>query len=439
MVKLLIPIAAILIVLGFLVWKFGPNFTAGNLTPKGPVTLNYWGLSDEQKVRPQIEEFQKFHPNIKVVYSKQNLTNYRTRVQTQIREGKGPDVFTLHNSWLPLMSSDLYPAPPEAVSLNDFKKNYYPVAEASFVKEGKIYALPTSTDGLALYYNEEIIQAVGVSVPKSWQEFTESANRITVKDSNGQIKTSGAAMGTTNNVDYWPDILGLLLLQQPGVDLNNLSSTQTAEVLKFYTSFNNDPAKKTWDSSLSNSSALFAEGKLAFYFGPSSKAPYFRTVNPNLIFKTAPVPQLPGGKVAWGSFWGEGVSVMSQNPKEAWEFTNYLASKEGQKLAYSTEIQTKLSGTPYGRADLAQDIINDPVAGAYIQQGPIYKTWYLNSETQDFGINEEMIEVFKGVVDSVSGGGDPQGAVQSLGPKVKEVLDKYTKIAPVAPAGQTPQ
>lgn len=429
--KIIIIGLSLIVVLAFLVWKFGPNFSK-KAEPVGPITLTYWGLWEEENVlRPVIDQYQKNNPNVKVNYVRQSSVNYRTRVQTQIREGRGPDVFMMHNSWLIMFDGDLTAAPADIFTLNDYQATFYPVATDSFVKDNKIYGAPMELDGLALYYNEEMLKAVGGQVPKTWQEFIVAATKMTVKDATGQIQTSGAALGTASNVDHWSDILGLLFLQQPNLDLNAIATPVAAEVLKFYTSFVVDPRRKSWDSTLPKSTQMFAEGRLGFYFAPSWRAQEIRQMNPNLKFKTAPVPQLPNRLVGWATFWGQAVSAKSPNSGEAWKFVKYLTSKETEQLAYNAASSIRLFGEPYSRTDLSAAISNDPIAGAFVNQGPYYKFWYTASDTYDAGINQEMNKYFEDAVNSTLQGGDPLGALQTVAQGITQVAAKYSRPATV--------
>ncbi|MBI2600582.1 extracellular solute-binding protein [Candidatus Daviesbacteria bacterium] len=434
--RTIIIVLALAVVLGFVFWRFGPNlFNRANIQ-KGPVNITYWGLwEDENLIKQVIAEFESKNPNIKVNYLRQSSTNYRTRVQTQVREGVGPDVFTLHNSWLIMFDGDLAPAPNDILGLNEYKSFYYPVAEESFVKNSQIFAVPIEIDGLALYYNEELLQAVGVTVPKNWQEFIDSAVKMTVRDSSGQIQRAGAALGATGNIDHFSDILGLLLLQQPNVSLEAPNSPQVAEILRFYTSFVTDPKKKTWDLNLPNSTQMFAQGRLAYYFAPSWRAHELRQINQNLKFKTAPVPQLSGKKTGWASFWGVAVSAKSQNAKEAWKFGKFLGSEDAQKMIYSQASQVRLFGMPYATVQAGQQLQNDPLVGSFVTQGPIYKFWYLSSNTFDNGINDEVIKYYEDGINATLQGTDPQVALQTVEKGVQQVLQKYTQPAP-APTGQ---
>lgn len=431
MKKALIPVVAVLIllILIFLALRYGSNFFSRfSAAPKKPtnVTLTYWGFwEDDNLIKPLITDYQKQYPNVTINYQKQLTTNYRTRLQTQISAGVGPDVFWIHNTWLPMFSGYLAPAPGNMFSVADYKSQFYPVAADSFIRNSAVYAAPMEVDGLGMFYNEEILKAAGATVPKSWQEFIDAAVRLTVRDINGQIKTAGAAMGLPSNVDHWSDILGLLLLQQPGVDLNNPSSPAAAEVLKFFTSFVTDSKIATWNSSMPTSTQAFAQGRLAFYFAPSWRAHELRQINPNIQFKVAPVPQLYGRQVAWGSFWGEAVSVKSANSEEAWRFVRYLTSKETQQAEYTLVSKVRLFGEPYAQVSLAPSLAADPLVGAFVNQGPYYKSWYLASATSDLGINDEMIKYWEDGVNSVIKGTDPMSALGAISQGTKQVLTKY--------------
>ncbi|MBI2039727.1 extracellular solute-binding protein [Candidatus Microgenomates bacterium] len=440
MKKIIIIVLSLSIILGFLFWKFGPNITRlfSGETDKGPVNLTWWGLWEEDSlIRPLIDEYKKQNPNIEISFIRQSSVNYRTRVQTQVREGVGPDIFMIHNSWLPMFSVDVAAATEDIFSLSEYKSLFYPVAGESFIRDNQIFAAPSEIDGLALFINEDILGPVGGQVPKNWQEFMDSASKMTVRDQSG-IKTAGAALGTASNVDHWSDILGLLLLQQPGVDLKNPATSAVAEVLRFYTGFVTDPRKKTWDVNLPSSTQMFAEGRLGFYLAPSWRAHELRVANPNLKFKVVPVPQLVGRQVGWASFWAWAVSKQSKHQKESWQFIKFLTSSEAEKLAYQEAAKIRLFGQPYSRVDLAQDLVNDPIVGAFVNQGPYYKFWYLSSNTFDTsGINEEMIKYWEDGINATLAGTDPQVALQTVARGVTQVLDKYINIkATPAPTGR---
>lgn len=440
MAKLIVIVLALAVVLGFLFWRYGPQFGGQQLSNQ-EVSLTIWGLWEEDTlIKPALDEYKRSLPadagkKTNINYVHQSSVNYRTRVQTQISSEGGPDIILIHNSWLPMfLKGNLLAVLPESVmSANDFSQAFYPAVVRSVTHQSKIYGLAREIDGLALFYNEDILKAAGVGVPQSWDQFRDAAVKTTVIDSTGQIKTAGAAFGATGNVDHWPEIIGLLFLQQPGAKLETPDSAAAqdpnsfpgADIIRFYTNFVTDPRQKVWDTNLEPSTQAFAQGRVAFYFAPSWRAHELRQLNPQLNFKTAPVPQLPGGQSGWGTFWVYAVSNRSPVQKEAWEFLKFLTSVETQKLLYQEAAKVRLFGLPYSRMELQSQLADDPIVGAFVNQGSIYKSWYLNSRTFDQGINDQIIKYYEDAINATLNGADPKTVLQTTSKGIEQVLSEY--------------
>ncbi len=436
MKKIIIAVVLLAVILGALFYFFGARFLQEQ-EPEEQVTLELWGLwEDDSLIRPVMNEYKKIKPEIVINYNHQSSVNYRTRVQTQVSTREDPDIFLIHNSWLPmfLRNNQLSSMPIDLMTYQEFSQTFYPVAAESLTSNNQIYALPLEIDGLALFYNEDLLSAKNITVPKTWQEFVEAATALTEQDQSGNIIVAGAAMGATGNVDHWQDILGLLFLQQPNANLEVPANSAGAEVLKFYTNFMLDPRRKTWDLNMESSTQAFYSGRLAFYFAPSWRAHDLRVANPKLNFKTAPVPKLPNKVVNWASFWGFAVSSRSNNQKESWEFLKFLTSKTSEKLLYQEASKVRLFGQPYSRVDLQSELLSDPIVGSFVSQGATYKHWYLASRTFDQGLNDEMIKYFEDAINATAQGADPLGALRTTQSGVNQVLTKY--VLPPAPISE---
>ncbi|HYM65547.1 MAG TPA: extracellular solute-binding protein, partial [Candidatus Sulfotelmatobacter sp.] len=256
---------ALLLVLGFIViiiisyLTFFKNSNSSN----GEVTLSYWGLWEDNNVMQGIiSDFERQNPKIKVEYSKQDIKQYRERLETRINNGTGPDIFRFHNTWYPMLSGLLLPLPSDTISKDEFLRSYYPVMQKDLVINGAIYGIPLEVDTLSLFINTQLFQSAGLSRPVTWNDFINAARAMTVKDENKKIKTAGAAIGTYDNIIHAPDILSLLFLQN-GVDFKNIagSSDRIQGALNFYTSFAADD-NKVWDNTLDPSILAFSKGNL---------------------------------------------------------------------------------------------------------------------------------------------------------------------------------
>lgn len=390
---------------------------------KKEITLTYWGLWEPKTImEPILTEYKKEHPEVTINYEFQSSKDYRERLQSQLAAGSGPDIFRIHDTWIPMFlnQKQLAAVPEGLIDWND----YYPVIKNTLNVNGEYYAVPLMIDTLALFYNKELFTSAGQSPPKNWKELIETAKKLTVFSGN-TIQTAGIALGVTNNIDNWSDIYGLMMLQAKG-DLANPIGTKSEEVLKFYTRFYN--VEKVWDTTLSPSTYAFATGKAAMIIAPSWRVFEIQKTNPALEFETIPVPQLsedPNQKYSWASFWVEGVSETSPNKKAAWEFLQFLSKPETLEKLYTYQSQVRLFGEPYPRKSMAGKLINEPIVGSFISQAPYAQTWYLCSRTFDNGINDRTIKYYENMVNSALTGRINEDVLEQAAAGVQQTLSQY--------------
>ena len=208
-IKLLVIVGAVLVVviLALFALKF---FRGSGTTSEGE--LIWWGLwEDEPIIKDIITDYESKNPKIKIKYVRQSKEDYRERLVNALAKGNGPDIFRFHNSWTPMLRGELDKLPAGIYSAADFAKDFYPVATADLTVGSSIVGIPLEYDGLALYINEELFEKSGKSIPTTWNELRQTARELTVVDNKGVITQSGVALGRTENVDHWPEILGLMM------------------------------------------------------------------------------------------------------------------------------------------------------------------------------------------------------------------------------------
>ncbi len=427
----------VLVLVGFLLARF--VFKGDGGASLEPVTITYWGLWEpEPVIQGVIAGFEKENPNIKVIYRKHSKTDYKSRLLSSLVKDQTPDIFRIHNTWLPMFGEYLSSVPNDTVNSLGLENNYFPVASKDLKIGNSYYAIPLMIDNLALYYNKDILSSANKTVPKTWWGLKKTAKELTVRDESGRIQIAGAALGTVSNVDHWSDILGLMIYQN-GANPAQPTGRLIEDVLSFYTIFNLQD--RVWDSTLPNSTLAFASGKLAFYFGPSWRYFNIKEMNPGLNFGIAKVPQLPElgssdweaaeeGKVGltninWGTFWVEGVSEKSPNKKAAWKFLEYLSSKEVMENLYSAQSQTRDFGEIYPVVSLAEKLKSNPTLSPFVEQADSAKSWYLCSFTHDNGLNDGIIKYYEDAVNAILNGADPSSVTETLSSGVGQILSRY--------------
>lgn len=429
----LLPFALFFLVIGgaiFLGLKFLPQFQA----PK-KVELTWWGLwEDEKTMKVLIDSYTRQKPNVTIIYKKENPRDYRTRLQTEIARGTGPDIFRFHNTWPPMLRSELGAMPEKLKAEIDFTNTFYPAAYYDLVRENKIYGIPLMFEGLALYYNADMFQNAGISPPSTWDEVYEAAKKLTVKDGeNENLKISGIALGNTN-VEHWSDIVGAMLLQN-GADPSLPTDTCAKEAIDYYVSFALS-TPKIWDDTLGNSTLAFVNSRAAMYIGPSWEAFEIKKMNPNLNFKIAPFPQIPSGKKFWATYWVEGVNAKSKNAAEAWDFLSFAAKKESLQVMYSESVKSssdRLFGEIYPRVDMASLVKDDLMVSAYLTGAKEARGWYLASRTFDDGINDRVIKYYEDAINKiVAHQASTEDALKTVAAGMDQILKEYSITIPTS-------
>ena len=139
-IKIILGLLFVLIIIA-VVGFFALPLLRDNLPSKG--TIIYWGLWEDGKtMQAIISDYERQNPEVKIDYSKQDIKLYRESLSTRIDNGTGPDIFTFHNTWYPMISSILSPFPSDVITKEEFSKIFYPVAQKDLIKNGVIYGIP---------------------------------------------------------------------------------------------------------------------------------------------------------------------------------------------------------------------------------------------------------------------------------------------------------
>jgi len=436
--KIIIPILAIIIVIALIAFgvsKFiGSNPTSKPATPGQAITLTYYGLWEPSSVmKPVIDEFEKQNPDIKISYQLQSPQDYQDRIKTAIEGQNSPDIVRLHSTWLPLFAKDLYPAPANSVSTTEISTNFYPIVTKMLVSGTQVYGVPITMDGLALFINNSMFQQKSLLPPKTWEDVLTAAKALKEVDPlTGKLTRAGIALGNTVNIDHWPDIVSLMLLQA-GVKLTDLKGAEVSATLTYYTDF--VTRHRVWDDTMPPSTVAFANEKVAMIIAPIWRAPEIKAINPSLSWQTVTVPQLPDSDVVnWTSFWFEAVGKKSKHPQEAWKFVSFLASAKAQQLLFdaaATDREYPQAPANKAIASLAQ---NNPVVAPYITSLDTARTFYTASNTRDAktALNSRLIKYLEDAVNAVAQNQDAPKALVTLDSGFTQVLSQYGLVA--APA-----
>ena len=390
-------------------------------------TLVWWNLWDNSAdVQGLIAAYKQLHPNVRIDYHKLRYDEYEQELVEALAEDRGPDVFTMQNTWVKRYMTKLLPAPDKVVTpikyikgsikkeeIVEFRTTKLPtpaevrkkylaavsldtvvVNDTSNKKSEQIervWGLPMSMDSLVMYYNKDILNNAGIVEPASnWNDFQEHVKRITqISKDSGQILLSGTAMGTADNVERNFDILSLLMMQnltpmtnaygqatftEKPEGVTGVSAPPAIGAVEYYTQFASPLHEVyTWNKQMPNSIDAFIDGKVAYVFGYAHHRERIRAEAPQLDFNVAPVPQVGDNqRVNYASYWVQGVSKKTEIKDYAWDFVNFITS-EKNVVEYLNETQqtTALRSTKLINEHLANELLS-----AKADQLLTAKSWY---------------------------------------------------------------
>jgi ABC-type glycerol-3-phosphate transport system substrate-binding protein len=361
--------------------------------PTEQIELSYWGLWEPASVmEPIIEQYEQEHPNVNILYTQYAFTNYENISYTRLKQAATStepvaDILRINNTWTPKFYKYLSPLPDSVMTTDTYSETFYPTAQQDFTaKDGNIYAMPWEIDGLAVFYNKELLSSAGYNAPPlDWDSFIELAQELTTKNTAGQIVTSGLAIGTAENITHSADILSYLMLLN-GSDLidstyttTNLTSSEALSAINTYTQFSQGD-NALWTTDLRNDLEMFYAGKLAMMFAPSWRAFDIIKAAPTVEFGIAPTPQLTNNEpIYYSMYWGDAVSSTCQYPEVAWEFIKYLV--DHQEEIFSASSQVRAFGEPYSLISLNSKLEDSPYLSAYATMAPNMQSWGMGDQS----------------------------------------------------------
>lgn len=393
--------------------------------PKEAITLEYYRLWDENTVLDEaIKEYTREHKNVSISVHKiampdgKTIYDYQNDLVKQIADGEGPDIFMIHNDWLPYQSNQIYPVPSSVMTPETFKQTYPQVVVDDFLANNKIYAMPYYIDDLMLFYNTGLFTDAKIArektPPKTWADVAEITPKLTKRNADGSIAQSAINLGVDDQwIPRFAEIIATLIMQYGGTMTSPDHTKATFDLpvnadkpyypaenaLNYYTSFANpssptytysDAITSTGSKKFPSDIQAFMEGKLAMLIGYSYQVNNIKQyTGKRITFATAPLPQVrPEEPANIANYWGETVSKNSKYPQVAWDFINFVSQKN--------TLRTYLSNTGHVSALKGMDdtYSSKPYLGPIYDQIKISKSWYRNN-------SQEIEKIFTRMVNGI--------------------------------------
>lgn len=379
--------------------KFGGSSGADAISGK----IIIWGTLPRDQVGDLFENIGGTNSSFTVKYVEQKAETYESNLVEAFAKDQAPDLFILNPDMILKNNSFIYKIPYTNFSEKAFRSAFIDGADILLSKDG-VLGYPLLVDPLVLYYNKNMLTNQSILYPpKTWDELFNLGEKLTIKNSDGSIDQSLIALGQYDNVDHSRDILSLLLLQSgnsimsrtaTGYRLTIKDPTPAGDfpleqIINFFLEFSNPSnVVYSWNRSLSSSMDMFTSDKLAFYIGYASELFKIESINPNLSFDVALMPQTKGGNVksTYGNMHVLVASNKSKNLSSAFGVAALINEPENLK-----ELAVRVSLPTTSRA-LLNDKPSDPYLSTFFDSAIISHSWLDPDKSKTDSILRELIE-----------------------------------------------
>ncbi|AGZ46501.1 Maltotriose-binding protein [Actinoplanes friuliensis DSM 7358] len=324
-------------------------------------TVELWHFFTEREaaaIDTVIKDFTSTHPNIKVTVKAGQDDSKMTQA---IGAGNGPDIglsystdivgkFCSSGAWV-----DLAPY----IKRDNVDLNRLNATTRSYTEfDGKRCAMPFLADAYGIFYNKDLFAKAGIAgPPKTLDELTEDAKKLTVKNPDGSLKT----VGFLPLFDFYENAAAHMA---PAVGAKWLTPDGKSAV-------GTDPAWKTlmtWQKNLVDwygydnlkkfrsslgeefsADNAFQRGQVAINIDAEYRLAFMKDQAPGVKYGVAPIPTADPAKYGGGYVTGNimGISKNAKNPEAAWELIKYLTTDDKTivKLANSLKNVPTTTGS----------------------------------------------------------------------------------------------
>ena len=403
------------VVIGLIYLVFFSGYVLATKQRGTEITIEFWGwgrYDRRQNLAEVAKAFEREHPEIRVKFVP-IVGDYTGKVLVGIAGGKAGDVIEMHYLGFPTLAYrdvflDLAPFIEED---NYDSSDFFPIGLEAYQYEGRQYGLPLWGSTFCLLYNKDLFDEDNYPYPdETWtfEDLKKAADFFT-RDRDGDGKLDQFGLNPyeftfylwSNGGDYISADRTRCLLDQP----------VAIESLEYYKSV---IPPGYWIGQLGNE---FELGNVAM----TVQGPWVLLAREGKIWPfTIGLSLFPKGKAGRKTrYSGIGACIWegTKHPRESWEFTKFLASREGiTRAIYGEDIPSRRSvaysdffikpGTPYEEEQFIKAL--ETQARIPIPLPQLSEVWNVMEAAVRYRIVEE--------------GGDVEEALVEATAKVNEIL-----------------
>lgn len=305
-----------------------------------------------------VAEFEKQNPGVKINLTNAPSSDHHRMLTTRFAAGNPPDIvhMTARFVWGYAEEGVLDPLD-RWMDGTDIKKSWVP-SQKSMTVDGKTWGLILLNYGFALFYNDDMLKAAGVAVPRSEVELIAAAKALTKdRDGDGRIDQYGLALNTSSS--SWGYVAFMHF--HAGRDRELIGTDgkldSQAEIAKTFAVMDELIKANVSPKGLDNTPQrqLFWGGNAAMYIDGSWAPGYADNMATPAVRQAWRVAPLPFVNMAGGPSNALAMpkDIAPARKELVWKFMTLVASEEWQRK------YAEIAGNPPGRMGMITDAARD--------------------------------------------------------------------------------
>ena len=335
-----------------------------------PVTINFWhhysaqSAENETLMNDLIPKFESENPGIKVNAVSHEWAELHDKILVSASSQSLPDVARLDIAWLPEFEQMGV-----LVALDQEMPDFAEVAGALLDSAlstanigGSYYALPLNTNSKILFYNTAMLEAAGVEVPTTMDEWVEAVRKLSGTNANGQQiwGWNEPALSGWNICPFIWSFGGSLTNEEQTVATGYINSPETVKAVETFAMLVQEGALTGFNSGDIPMTDGFGTGRYAMMLEGPWKTAELAGAYPDVAYGTAYMPAGEGGSIS--VLGGEDIAMFNTANREAsWKFMQFMTGE------YAETAMAKCGQIPVNKAALESDTVKNADYAPFIQ------------------------------------------------------------------------
>lgn len=335
-----------------------------------PVTINFWhhysaqSAENETLMNVLIPKFEGENPGIKVNAVSHEWAELHDKILVSASSDSLPDVARCDIAWLPeFQKMGVLVALDQEMS--DFAATSSALLDSAMSTAnigGGSYALALNTNSKILFYNTAMLEAAGVTVPATMDEWVETVRKLGGENASGQQVWgwNEPALSGWNLCPFIWSFGGSLTNDEQTVATGYINSEKTVKAIDTFVALVKEGALTGFNSGDIPMTDGFGTGRYAMMLEGPWKTAELAGAYPDVAYGTAPIPAGEGGSVS--VLGGEDIAMFtSANKEAAWKFMQFMTGEYAQ-----TEM-AKCGQIPVNKAALESDVVKNAEYAPFIE------------------------------------------------------------------------